>query len=69
MNKTVILYSIGCPKCNVLKKKLNDKNVQYIENDSVEEMVGLGITEVPVLKTEEGLLNFSEAVKWLNNIN
>ena len=69
MNKTVILYSIGCPKCNVLKKKLNEKNVQYTENDSVEEMVSLGITEVPVLKTEEGLLNFSEAVKWLNNIN
>ena len=64
--KSVILYSTGCPKCNVLKKKLAEKGVQYEENNSVETMLDIGITVVPVLKVDDNLLNFSEAVSWLN---
>ena len=35
----VILYSTGCPKCRVLKTKLDKKNINYIENNDVEEMI------------------------------
>lgn len=64
----IILYTTDCPKCKILKKKLNEKNVLFTENHSVEEMLVLGIEQVPVLKAEEKLMNFTEAVKWINNL-
>ena len=35
MNK-IILYSTGCPSCNVLKKKLAAKGIQFEENNDQE---------------------------------
>lgn len=67
MNKT-ILYSTGCPKCNVLKAKLKQKNVDYIENNNVDEMQKMGITTVPMLMINSDLLNFVEAVEYINSL-
>lgn len=63
----IILYSTGCPRCEVLKKKLAEKSVNYTEVTSVEDMLALGIKEVPVLSVNETLMNFKEAVDWVNN--
>ena len=68
MNKTVILYSTGCPKCEVLKKKLEQKEVNYSTVCSVEEMAALGITTVPVLGVDDNLLEFGQAVEWVNKL-
>lgn len=62
----IILYSTGCPRCEVLKKKLAEKSVNYTEVTSVEDMLALGIKEVPVLSVNETLMNFKEAVDWVN---
>lgn len=62
----VVIYTTGCPKCGVLKKKLDAKGIKYEENNSVMEMLSLGITQVPVLKVEDKLLEFSEANNWIN---
>lgn len=62
----VVFYTTGCPKCGVLKKKLDVKGIKYEENNSVMEMLSLGITQVPVLKVEDKLLEFSEANNWIN---
>lgn len=64
--KTMILYSTGCPKCNVLMDKLHEKNQTFIINSNTEEMIALGIDQVPVLSVNGKLLDFSNAVKWLN---
>ena len=64
---SITLYSTGCPKCKVLKSKLEEKNIEFVEKDSVEEMIGLGITQVPVLSVDGVLLGFKEAVTWVNN--
>ena len=64
---SIILYSTGCPKCNVLKSKLKAKEVEFIENNSIEEMTGLGITQVPVLSVGGVLFDFKQAVDWVNN--
>ncbi len=63
----IVLYSTDCPKCKVLKKKLEEKGIAYQENNSVEEMLSLGINQVPVLKVNGELLNFSAANTWINN--
>ncbi|MBP5462730.1 MAG: hypothetical protein J6Y20_11510 [Lachnospiraceae bacterium] len=64
--KNVVLYSTGCPKCEILKKKLAEHGILYDENSSVEEMLTLGITQVPMLLVNGILMSFQEAVKWLN---
>lgn len=63
----LILYSTGCPKCRVLKKKLSDKALEFEENTSIETMEGLGITELPVLSVDGTLFDFSTAIQWVNN--
>lgn len=62
----ITLYSTGCPKCKVLKKKLDEKGIEYMVNSSVEEMTALGITQVPVLCIDGKLLQFKQAVDWVN---
>ena len=62
----IVLYSTGCPKCTVLEKKLTDKGVSYAINRDVDEMINIGIESIPVLKVDGELLNFADAIKWVN---
>ena len=64
----IILYSTGCPKCRVLKYKLDEKKISYTENKSIEDMLKLGINEAPILKVNDALLNFYQAINYVNNI-
>ncbi len=64
----IILYSTNCPKCKVLEQKLDKKGVLYSVNDSVEEMLDMGITTVPMLSVYGKLLDFAQAVEWVNKI-
>lgn len=68
MNDTIILYSTGCPKCNVLKKKLNAAGVEYTEVTDVNIMTELGIDTVPVLKVNDKMLSYMDAVKYINEV-
>lgn len=67
MTDSIILYSTGCPLCKVLKSKLDEKGIAYEENNSIDEMQALGITQVPMLKVNEELYAFKQAVDWVNN--
>lgn len=64
----VVLYSTHCPRCIVLEKKLNSKNVAYTEVNDIEAMEKKGIMSVPVLEVDGSLMNFVEANNWINNI-
>lgn len=64
---SVVIYSTGCPKCKVLKKKLSDKEIQFDEVSDETQMEALGIESVPVLFVDGRLLNFHEANEWINN--
>lgn len=66
MNEDIIFYSTGCPKCRILKKKLDEKGIQYETCSDEERMIGLGLTEVPALGIKGHILSFTEAVKWIN---
>lgn len=65
--KKVVLYTIGCPKCKILEKKLEAKNIKYEIFTNEEEMLRQGITHLPMLKLDDELLDFGKAVKWINN--
>lgn len=63
----IILYSTGCPKCSILKKKLENKGIHYSIYTNEEEMMNMGIREVPILSVDEEMLTFSKAIEWINN--
>jgi glutaredoxin len=56
-----------CPKCKILKKKLADKNIDFIEIHNKDKLLELNITEVPVLKINDTLYDFTSANTWINN--
>ena len=62
----IILYTTHCPKCNILKAKLDEKNISYTEYDNIDFMKDMGITTVPVLNVNNKLLEFKSAVDWVN---
>ncbi len=62
------LYSTGCPKCKILKNKLDRAGFVYTEEASVDKMLALGITQVPVLEADGKLLSFKQANDVLNEI-
>ena len=48
-NKTVYLYTLPlCPKCKVLKKKLEQQNIEYTEIVNSEDLTIEGIVDFPV---------------------
>lgn len=61
----IVLYSTGCPKCNVLKLKLNTAKIEYTECKDELVMIDLGISSVPVLSVDGVLYTFEQAVKWV----
>lgn len=56
-----------CPKCKILKKKLQNKEIPYVEIQDIDELIKLNIDEVPVAKVDDNIMNFNEAVTWVNN--
>ena len=62
----VILYSTGCPKCNSLKKKLADAQIDYSIVEDVDVMLSMGLKDVPWLEVDGNLMNFVDSSKWIN---
>ena len=58
-----------CPRCSVLKKKLDAAAIEYEEITDIEVIKSYGIDSVPVLVIDNEILEFSAAVQWVNNYN
>ena len=63
---SIILYSNNCPKCKVLKSKLNDKSISYKEENDMDEILKTGFKALPLLKVDCEILQFKEANDWSN---
>ena len=62
----ITLYTIHCPQCNVLRKKLDAAGISYQMIDDQKWLSENGYDKFPILEIEEGnQLNFSQAIKWL----
>ena len=64
MNK---LYTTHCPQCTTLKTKLDRAKIEYEICDDLDTMIARGFKSVPVLETDDGIFNFTEAIKWVNS--
>lgn len=65
---SIVLYSTHCPKCNVLEKKLKQKNIDYEEINDINIMQEKGYMSVPVLEVDGESMDFSTANRWINTI-
>lgn len=66
----MILYSQGCVKCDVLKKKLLQKEVSFdIESNNFQKLQDNNIDFLPVLELNDGrLLQFNDAIAYVNKL-
>ena len=62
----IILYTTHCPKCNILKAKLDEKNISYTEITDINLMRTKKILMAPVLEINGEILDFKPAVDWVN---
>ena len=62
----IILYTTHCPKCKVLTMKLDKKGINYTEVEDVNTMLAKGIKTAPYLEVDGELMDFTQAVAWVN---
>lgn len=62
------LYTNDCPKCKILKSKLDSKNLTYKTVNDTDLMIEMGFSSIPMLETGGKLLNFLEATQFVNKI-
>lgn len=63
---SVVLYTTHCPKCNVLHAKLEEKNIEFTENENVRILIKKGYVSAPMLEVDGEFMDFGTAVKWVN---
>lgn len=62
----IILFSTNCPKCKVLTMKLDKKGINYTKVEDVDVMLAKGIKTAPYLEVDNELMDFTQAVAWVN---
>lgn len=65
---SITLYSTDCPKCKILKQKLDEKNINYDICKDVNFMLSKGIKSVPMLEVDDEILSFNEAIFFIKEI-
>lgn len=61
----ITLYTIHCPACNVLKKKLDAAGIEYTLVDDINVLNNLGYKVFPILNVDGKDFNLSQANQWL----
>lgn len=67
-NKRVILYTIHCPKCKILEKKLEKSDIVYEINEDIEEMMEKGFKTAPILEVDGKIYDFNGAIGLLREL-
>lgn len=61
-----ILYTIGCPACKVLEKRLAMQNIEFETVEVTADNNPKNLQTFPQLETDSGMLSYGDAIKWLN---
>lgn len=65
----ITVYSkVGCPKCRVLKMKLEKKNIQFSGCEDQDKMKEMGFMSLPVMDVDGTIMKFEDAVKYVNTL-
>lgn len=61
-----IYTSPVCPKCKVLKTKMERKGIIFEETTDLEPLAAAGVASLPQLEIDGILMGFSEANNWVD---
>ena len=61
----IVLYTTGCPRCDILHAKLKQAAVTYETVTDVSIMAEKGFFYLPILEVDDEAMEFGDAVKWL----
>lgn len=64
----IILYSNNCPKCKILKEKLDEKGLTYFTISDVEIMKAKGFKSVPQLEVDGVIMTYLTAINFIKEI-
>ena len=64
----IVLYSTGCPRCNVLETKLKNKGILFEEVNDEDIMINKGFDTVPVLEVDGNYMDFGKANEFINSL-
>lgn len=66
----VKLYSNDCPRCKVLEKKLNQKNIMFekITDFEPDVLFNQGYVMLPVMQVDDIMYDYKDAVQYIQNI-
>ena len=57
----IVLFSNNCPRCKILKSKLEERNIEYKVTDNFDEIIEQGFQTAPILKYNGKYYQFGEA--------
>jgi hypothetical protein len=60
------LYSTNCPKCNILKRAMEARKIEFKVSNDVSFLISKGIFTAPVLDLEDGspLMLYQQALMF-----
>lgn len=64
----VTIYTTNCVQCKALESLLKRKSVEFSRCDDVDLMLQMGMTSAPHLEVDGNLMNYGEALKWVNEV-
>ena len=64
----IVLYSTGCPRCNVLETKLKNKGILFEEVNDEDIMINKGFDTVPILEVDGNYMDFGKANEFINSL-
>ncbi len=68
----IILYSTNCPKCNIIKLKLQQLHLDYTLVEDVDTTVDIAkqhnIKSAPILQVDDKFYDFNAAVAFLKEV-
>ena len=68
MENKIIMYTLPkCGYCEALKSALKMRDIHFEINQDVDEIASLGFQSVPQLKVGNKIMNYKQAIEWINN--
>lgn len=66
--KAIVYTNEGCPRCEIIKEKLEKKGIEYEEVSDFDKnwLAGLGFSILPVVEYYGTMMNFNMANNWIN---
>ena len=70
MEDEIVFYTLNCPRCKVLEIKLKNSGLSFSTIENADEVTETGkkhnIASAPFLRINDTFLDFSQAIKYIN---